>query len=396
MSPSPVYLDHAATTPVRPDVLEAMLPYLGPEAFGNPSSAHSYGRNARAGVEQARRQVAEAIGTEPGDVVFTSGGTEADNLAVLGTALAAQSRGGGVGATMHVVVTASEHKAILEAAHEVERLGGSSRVVPTGSDGLIDLAELDRALEERPAVVSVMWVNNETGVVQPVDAVAERCEDRGVLFHTDAVQAIGKLPVSLALFRSIMLTISGHKIGAPKGVGALIVRDRNAIRPLVHGGGQQSGVRPGTENVAGIVGLGRAVELAVTEQGEEAARLGALRDDLASRLASGTPDLMVLAEASPRAPHILNVAVPGTDSEAMLMHLDLAGVAASSGSACTTGSVEPSHVLSAMNVPRPLALAALRFSFGHESTPDDVSRAAQVVPRCVEKVRRLAGVLGRG
>jgi cysteine desulfurase len=188
MSPSPVYLDHAATTPVRPEVLEAMLPYLGPEAFGNPSSAHSFGRNARAGVEQARRQVADAIGAEPGDVVFTSGGTEADNLAVLGTALAAQSRG----TSMHVVVTASEHKAILAAAHEVERLGGSSRVVPIGSDGLIDLAELDRALEERPAVVSIMWVNNETGVVQPVDTVLERCEDRGVLFHTDAVQAIGK------------------------------------------------------------------------------------------------------------------------------------------------------------------------------------------------------------
>jgi cysteine desulfurase len=359
MSPSPVYLDHAATTPVRPEVLEAMLPYLGPEAFGNPSSAHSFGRNARAGVEQARRQVADAIGAEPGDVVFTSGGTEADNLAVLGTALAAQSRG----TSMHVVVTASEHKAILAAAHEVERLGGSSRVVPIGSDGLIDLAQLDRALEERPAVVSIMWVNNETGVVQPVDTVLERCEDRGVLFHTDAVQAIGK-PVSLARFRSIMLTISGHKIGAPKGVGALIVRDRDAICPLVHGGRQQSGVRPGTENVPGIVGLGRAVELAVTEQVEEAGRLETLRHDLASRLASAIPDLMILAEASPRAPHVLNVAVPGTDSEAMLMHLDLAGVAASSGSACTTGSVEPSHVLSAMNVPRPLALAALRFSFG--------------------------------
>lgn len=394
MSHSLVYLDHAATTPVRPEVLEVMLPYLGREAFGNPSSAHSFGRRARAGVEQARRQIAEALGAEPGDVVFTSGGTEADNLAVLGTALAAQSRG--AGAPMHVVVTASEHKAILAAAHEVERLGGSSRVVPTGEDGLIDLAELDQGLEAGPAVVSVMWVNNETGVVQPIDSIAERCEDRGVLFHTDAVQAVGKLPVSLARFRSVMLTISGHKIGAPKGVGALIVRDRRAIHPLVHGGGQQSGIRPGTENVAGIVGLGRAVELAVREQDEEAVRLGTLRDDLARQLASEIPDLVILAAESPRAPHILNVVVPGTDSEAMLMHLDLAGVAASSGSACTTGSVEPSHVLSAMNVPRPFALAALRFSFGHESTSDDVCRAAKAVPPCAEKVRRLAGVLGRG
>lgn len=369
-----------------------MLPYLGAEAFGNPSSAHGFGRRARVGLEQARRQIAEAFGVEPGTVVFTSGGTEADNLAVLGPALAARERGD----PMHVVVTATEHKAVLAAAHEVEQLGGTSRVVPTGPDGLIDLTELDRALEERPAVVSVMWVNNETGVVQPIEHIAERCDERGVLFHTDAVQAVGKLPVSLTRFRSIMLTISGHKIGAPKGVGALIVRDRHAVHPLVHGGGQQAGTRPGTENVAGIVGLGRAVELAVAEQAEEAERLEALRNDLAARLTSEIPDLVVVAADSPRAPHVLNVAVPGTESEALLMHLDLAGVAASSGSACTTGSVEPSHVLSAMQVPQALALAALRFSLGHASTPDDVSRAAEAVPRCVEKVRRLAGVLGHG
>ena len=297
MSTSPVYLDHAATTPVRAEVLEAMLPYLGSEAFGNPSSAHGFGRRARAGLEQARRQIAEALGAEPREVVFTSGGTEADNLAVLGAALAAQSRGAGGGAAMRVVVAASEHKAVLAAAHEVDRLGGSSQVVPTGTDGLIDVEELDRALVEHPAVVSVMWVNNETGVVQPVDAIAERCADHDVVFHTDAVQAIGKLPVSLARFRSIMLTISGHKIGAPKGGGALIVRGlpAGAVHPLVHGGGQQSGVRPGTENVAGIVGLGRAVELAVAETDEEAGRLGTLRDDLGGRLASAIPDLTILA-----------------------------------------------------------------------------------------------------
>jgi len=390
MSDLPVYLDHAATTPVRPEVLEAMLPYLGREAFGNPSSAHRWGRQARAGVERARHQVADALGADPREVVFTSGGTEADNLAILGTAHAAAARG----APMRVAASTIEHKAVLAAAHEVERLGGTCHLVPTGRDGVVDLDGLNRALEERPAVVSIMWVNNETGIIQPVEEVAERCEARNVRFHTDAVQAIGKLPVTVARFRSILLALSGHKLGAPKGVGALIVRGQPDIRPLIHGGGQQSGIRPGTENVASIAGLGHAVELAVREQADEARRLEQLRDELEARLQAATPDLVTLAQAGPRAPHILHVAVPGTDSEAMLMHLDLAGVAVSSGSACATGSVEPSHVLSAMRVPTPLARAALRFSLGHESTEDDVTRAAAVFPECVAKVRRLAGILG--
>jgi len=390
MPETPVYLDHAATTPVRPEVLEAMLPYLGREAFGNPSSGHRFGRQARAGVERARHQVADALGADPREVVFTSGGTEADNLAILGTAQAAAARG----AAMRVAVSAIEHKAVLAAAHEVERLGGSCRVVPTSRDGVVDLDELDLALEQRPAVVSIMWVNNETGVIQPVEEVAKRCEAHNVWFHTDAVQAIGKLPVALARFRSLLLALSGHKLGAPKGVGALIVRGQPDIHPLIHGGGQQSGIRPGTENVIGIVGLGRAVELAVAERATEARRLEKLRDELEARLQASITDLVTLAKAAPHAPHILLVAVPGTDSEAMLMHLDLAGIAVSSGSACTTGSVEPSHVLSAMGVPMPLARAAIRFSLGHESTEDDVVRAAAVFPGCVAKVRRLAGVLG--
>ncbi len=390
MPETPVYLDHAATTPVRPEVLEAMLPYLGREAFGNPSSAHRFGRQARAGVERARHQVADALGADPREVVFTSGGTEADNLAILGTAQAAAARG----AAMRVAVSAIEHKAVLAAAHEVERLGGTCDLVPTGRDGVVDLDGLDRVLEQRPAVVSIMWVNNETGVIQPVEQVAERCQARDVLFHTDAVQAIGKLPVALAGFSSILLALSGHKLGAPKGVGALIVRGHPDIHPLIHGGGQQSGIRPGTENVVGIVGLGSAVALAVTERAAEASRIEKLRDELEARLRASTPDLVILAQAGPRAPHILQVAVPGTDSEAMLMHLDLAGVAVSSGSACATGAVEPSHVLSAMGVPTPLARAAIRFSLGHESTDDDVARAAAVFPGCVAKVRRLAGVLG--
>jgi cysteine desulfurase len=386
-----VYLDHAATTPVRPEVLEAMLPYLTEQAFGNPSSAHRFGRAARAGVEQARREVAQAVGAEPNQVIFTSGGTEADNLSIVGAALAARDRG----SAMCAVVSAIEHKAILAAAHAVCHLGGREVVLPVDAGDRVELDALDAALADRPAVVSVMWVNNEVGVVQPVREIAGRCQDARVTFHTDAVQAFGKLPVRMGELPCTLLTLSGHKIGAPKGIGALIVRDRKAVEAIIHGGGQQYGIRPGTENVAGAVALGRAAALAAGEQAEEAARLRALRDELADRLKAAVTDLTVNAEASERAPHVLNVSVAGADSEALLMHLDLAGVAASSGSACSTGSVEPSHVLVAMGMPRELALGAIRFSLGRQSTGEDVRYAAEVMPAVVAKVRKLAGVLGR-
>jgi len=389
---TPAYLDHAATTPVRPEVLEAMLPYLTAQAFGNPSSAHRFGRAARAGLEQARRQVAEAVGAEPNQVIFTSGGTEADNLGIVGAALAARDRGG----AMYAVVSAIEHKAILAAAHAVCHLGGREVLLPVDGEGRVDLAALDEALVARPAVVSVMWVNNEIGVIQPVGQIAERCAAAGVAFHTDAVQAFGKIAIRGSSGRCTLMTISGHKIGAPKGIGALIVRDRKAVEAIIHGGGQQYGIRPGTENVAGAVALGRAAQLAAAEQAAETERLGSLRDDLAIRLRAGVPDIVVNGEGAERAPHVLSVAVPGTDSEALLMHLDLAGVAASSGSACSTGAVEPSHVLVAMGIPRELALATIRFSLGHESSPADVARAAEVMPSVVAKVRKLAGALGRG
>jgi cysteine desulfurase len=392
MTRAPVYLDHAATTPVRPEVLEAMLPYLTAQVFGNPSSAHRYGRAARAGLEQARREVAEAAGAEPNQVVFTSGGTEADNLGVVGAALAARDRG----QAMCVVVCATEHKAILEAAHAVCHLGGREALLPVDAGGRVDLDALDAALAERPAVVSVMWVNNEVGTVQPVTEIAARCHAAGTAFHTDAVQAFGKLPVSMRSLPCTLLTLSGHKIGAPKGIGALIVRERTAVEAIIHGGGQQYGIRPGTENVAGAVALGRAALLASQEQAEESRRLARLRDDLATRLRAAVADIAINGERAERAPHVLNVSVAGADSEALLMHLDLAGVAASSGSACSTGSVEPSHVLVAMGVPRDLALGAIRFSLGRESTAADVERVAEVMPTVVAKVRKLAGVLGRG
>jgi len=385
------YLDHAATTPVRPEVREAMLPYLGDEAFGNPSSPHRFGRAARAGLEEAKRLVAQALGAEPNQVIFTSGGTEADNLAVIGAALAARERGG----PFRVAVCATEHKAILAAAHAVAHLGGEEIVLPVGADGVVDEAALDAALARGVAIVSVMWVNNEVGTIQPVARLAERCRAAGVTFHTDAVQAFGKIPVSVRDVPCTLITISGHKIGAPKGIGALVVRDRRAIEAIIHGGGQQFGLRPGTENVPGIIALGRAVELAAAEQQDLAPRLGAVRDDLEGRLAALVPDARINGRDGKRAPHVVNVSFPGTDSEAMLMHLDLAGIACSAGSACSTGSVEPSHVLTAMGVPRELGVAALRFSFGRTSSSADVEALAAALPRIVEKVRSLAAVLHR-
>src|SRR5579884_1546410 len=360
-----VYLDHAATTAVRPEVLEAMLPYLGPEAFGNPSSPHRVGRAARAAVEEAKRAVAAALGVEPHEVIFTSGGTEADNLAVLG------------------------------AAHAVESLGGEAIVLPVSPAGVVEEDALAEALARGVAVVSVMWVNNEVGVIQPIARLAERCREAGTCFHADAVQAFGKVPMPLGDAGPALLAISGHKIGAPKGVGALVVRDRRAVAAILHGGGQQFGLRPGTENVPGIVGLGKAAELAAREQAEFARRVGALRDELERRLLAALPDAVIHGRQADRAPHVSNVSIPGTDSEALLMHLDLAGIACSSGSACSTGAVEPSHVLTAMGVPRELGVAALRFSFGRDNTRDDVDAVAAALPRIVEKVRALAAVLHR-
>jgi cysteine desulfurase len=387
----PIYLDHAATTPVRPEARDAMLPYLGDQAFGNPSSPHQFGRIARAGLDQARRQVATALGAQPAHVLFTSGGTEADNLAVTGGALAARD----AGRPMRVAVSAVEHKAILAAAHAVAHLGGAEETIPVTPEGLVSLDALDRVLVARPALVSLMWVNNETGVIQPVGEAGRRCHAAGVLFHTDAVQAFGNLPIRFDQLPCDLLTVSAHKIGGPKGVGALLVRNRETIEPLIQGGSQQGGLRPGTENIAGAVGFGRAAELAANEQPEHACRLAGLRIQLQERLLGAVPDLLVVAEGAERVSHILNLCVPGADSEALLMHLDLAGVAVSSGSACTTGAVEPSHVLVAMGVRRELAVGALRFSLGRDTTAAEIERVAEVFPRVVTKVRSLAGVLAR-
>jgi cysteine desulfurase len=382
-----VYVDNAATTPVRPEVRLAIEPFLGHEGFGNPSSAHRFGRTASAGVDNARRQIADALGAEPAQVIFTSGGTEADNLAVVGGALAARSRG----ESFRVAVAAAEHKAVLESADTVEQFGGEAVRIPVDSNGIVDLDAAAKALDGGLAVLSTMWVNNEVGTIQNVGKISRICRDANTLFHSDAVQAVGKVPLSGTEVPGACLAISGHKIGALKGSGALIVPDPDLVAPLLHGGGQQQGVRPGTENVVGIVALGAAVDLAVRELDATANHVRTLRDDLERRLQPVIPDLHINGANGERAPHISNVSVPGIDSNTLLMHLDLAGICCSTGSACNTGAVSASHVLTAMGTPARLVTSALTFSFSKHNTDDDVASILEVMPKIIAKLRKTTG-----
>jgi cysteine desulfurase len=387
MSASPIYLDHAATTPVRPEVLEAMTPFFGPR-FGNPSSTHRWGREARAALDEARERVANCLGAAPDEVCFTSGGTEADNLAVLGgwRILKAQGKKG-------VVSTPIEHKAVLQAVHQAAKEGAEERLLRVNADGAVDLADAPGKIRAGDtALVTVMWVNNETGVVQPVAEVAQLAKAAGAVFHTDAVQAFGKVEVDARKVAFDFVSVSGHKLGAPKGIGAVYIRRGTALEPLFFGGSQDRGRRPGTENVAAAVGLARAMELALAERAAHWTSLQAMRDRLESKLVERIPDAVVHGRGAARAPHILNISVPGTDSESLLMALDLKGVAASSGSACQSGGVTPSHVLAAMGVRTEIANAAIRMSLGALSTDADIDRVAELFPALIAKARGLSGV----
>ncbi len=391
MSLTPIYLDNAATSPVRPEVLDAMMPYLTGETFGNPSSVHGVGRAARAGLEAARGQIAHAVGAQVNEVYFTSGGTEANNLAVLGAAQRAHK----LNKPFRVAVGATEHKSVLGAAHAVARLGGEEIIVGVDQTGRVRRDDLEQALERGVSVISIMAVNNETGILHDVRDIAARCMRAGVPLHCDAVQAMGKIPFTLRDWPCAILTLSGHKLGAAKGIGVLVLRDRAILEATIHGGSQQHGIRPGTENVSGAVGMGRAVELAVSELADVPKHVAALRDAFESRIRDVISDVVVHGAVVPRGPHISCMSFPGTSSESMMTQLDLGGVACSTGAACTSGAVEPSHVLDAMDVPRELAVAGMRFSFGHQNTEDEVERAVIAVQVARKKAKRLSGVLGR-
>jgi cysteine desulfurase len=385
--PELIYLDHAATTPVRPEVLEAMAPFYGPR-FGNPSSIHRWGREARAALDEARERLANCIRARSDEICFTSGGTEADNLAILGGWRARRREGRNA-----IVTTPIEHKAVLGAVHQAAHEGAQERLCRVTSDGVVDTHSFAELTDENVAVASVMWVNNEIGTVQPVEQLAEIAKARGALFHSDAVQALGKVAIDVRKVHVDALAISGHKIGAPKGRGAIFVRRGTVLESLFHGGSQERGKRPGTENVAAAIGLARAAELACEERESETARLTKLRDHLERGIRERIPDAVIHgANAKARAPHIVNVSVPGTDSESMLIALDLQGIGCSAGSACQAGSSTPSHVLSALGVRHDLVGAAIRMSLGSMSDEKSVDRVLEVFAKLVNKARKLATV----
>jgi cysteine desulfurase len=379
--PEPIYLDHAATTPVRSEVREAMEPFFGPR-FGNPSSLHRWGREARVALDEARERVAACLGARPDEICFTSGGTESDNLAVLGAwrARRAEGRNG-------VLSTPIEHKAVLASVHQAAREGAEERLCAMTRDCVVDTTSFDQLATHDVAIASVMWVNNEIGTIQPIEQLAQIAKSRGVLFHTDAVQAFGKVTIDATAVPFDVLSISGHKIGAAKGCGAIFVRRGTALEPLFHGGTQDRGRRPGTENVAAAVGLARAAELTLAERDAECHRLTSLRDRLERTILEQVPDAIVHGRGAPRAPHIVSVSVPGTDSESLLMALDLQGIACSAGSACQSGSVTPSHVLTACGVRPDIANAAIRMSLGCLTTEACIDRVGEVFPKLVRKAR---------
>ena len=382
-----VYLDHAATTPVDPEVAEAMARVLR-EVPGNPSSIYAEGRAARALVDRARDEVASALGATPAEIVFTSGGTEADNLALRGTlkALRASSKD-------HLVTTAIEHHAVLDTAHDLE---GNAHVrltiVAVDRDGRVDPAAIGQAIEERTGLVSVMHGNNEIGILQPIERIGAICRERGVTFHSDAVQTVGALPFDVRRIPVDLVSVNAHKFYGPKGVGALYVRKGTRIATMQTGGGQEKGRRTGTENVAGIVGLGTAMRLAAERRDAESARQARLRDRLIAGVRTRVPDAILNGHPTERLPNNASFCFPGTQGEALVIALDLEGFSASSGSACTSGNTEPSHVLLALGLEPSVAQGSLRLTVGRETTEADIDALLHALPPIVERLRSISAV----
>jgi cysteine desulfurase len=377
------YLDHAATTPVLPEVRDAVARSLE-EDIGNPSSVHHHGRTARRAVEDARDRVAAAVGASPAEIVFTGGGTEADNLAVKGAALKLRGNGD------HVVTTVFEHHAVLDSVEALERAGMRVTLVAPRPDGLVAAADVAAAVERATTVVSVMAVNNEIGTIQPLAEVVEAVAgaNERTLVHTDAVQALGNIPVDVHAWGVDLASFAAHKIGGPKGVGALFVRAHTPLEPVLHGGGQERGLRSGTLNVAGIVGFGVAAELAAKEVHEKSERLLDLRTRLWDGIRAAVPDAALNGDLDRRIAGNLNFSVPGADGETLLLLLDQAGISCSSGSACASGALDPSHVLLAIGVPRDRAAGSLRMSLGRPSSRADVDAVLEALPAIVATARR--------
>ncbi len=382
-----IYLDNAATTRPDPRVVAAMRPYWE-SAWGNPSSIYEEGQRAHAGLDAARRSCARILGAKPGEVVFTSGGTESDNLALIGVAHAARGRGD------HIVTTAIEHHAVLHPAERLEREGFAVTYLPVDREGFVDPAELEAAVTERTILVSIMYANNEAGTVQPIAELSRiaKAKQPRVAFHTDAVQAAGYLDLDVDTLGVDLLSISAHKLYGPRGAGLLYVRARTPFEPQTLGGSQERNRRAGTENVAGIAGLATALELAVAERADRAGHAAALRDRLLRELPARIPDTAITGprDGARRLPNSASFCFGYVEGESILLQLDMNGIAASSGSACTTGSTEPSHVLMAMGVPEALAHGSVRLTLGHDTTDADIDRVVETLPRVVAALRELS------
>jgi cysteine desulfurase len=370
-----IYLDHTATTPLDPRVLAAMTPYFS-STFGNASSVHWFGQQAKIALERARATIAQAIGAQPGEVFFTSGGTESDNFAIKGVAYAAKKKG-----KNHLITSKAEHHAVLEPCEHLTENGFVLDSLSVDGKGLVAPEHVKNAINDSTCLVSVMHANNEVGSISPLQEVSRIARERGVSVHTDAVQSLGKIPVNVDELGVDLMTISAHKLYGPKGIGALYIRRGTGIEPLLQGGGQERGKRPGTENVPLAVGFAKAVELAVGEMKEESKRLASLRDALEMRIRDECPKVIINGHPTNRLPHILNISFDSTkislEGDVLLMNMDLRGIAVSSGSACTSGSVQPSHVLLAMGRDEKTAKASLRFAFGRSNVPEDVDFVAQ-------------------
>ncbi len=378
-----IYMDYNATTPTDERVLEEMLPYFSQE-YGNPSSIYSLAQRARNAVEQARERVAKLLNADPREIIFTSGGTEADNFALKGVAYANQDKG------KHIITSQIEHHAVLNACKFLEKQGFPVTYLPVDRWGVVDIEALEKSITPQTILISIMLANNEVGTIQPIKIIAEIAKKHGVYFHTDAVQGVGKIPVDVNDLGVDLLSLSAHKFYGPKGVGALYVRRGVRILPFINGGEQEKGRRAGTENVPGIVGLGKAAELAQREMEEEEKRVKKLRDKLEQKLVQKIPEIIVNGHPQKRLFNTLSICVKYVEGESMLMNLDKEGICASSGSACTSASLEPSHVLLAMGIPPEVAHGSLRFSLGKFNREADVEKVSEVLPPIVEELRRVS------
>ena len=386
-----IYLDNNATTPVLPEVLEELLPYYQGK-FGNPSSVHWAGREVANAVEEARDKVAKLINCSPAEVVFISCGSEGDNMAIKGTADALKEKGN------HIITTAVEHPAVLEVCQYLQKNGYDVTYLPVDKDGQLDLADLEKAITPQTILISVMWANNETGNIFPIAEIGKIAKKNKIRFHSDAVQSVGKIPVDVQEANVDLLVISGHKIGAPKGVGAIYIRRGTRMTPLLQGGHQERNRRAGTHNVAGIVGLGKACEIAAAEQKEYYRRVRSLRDKLEDGIISQVPEIKLngTPDRDQRLPNSLNLSFAYIEGESLLLNLDMFGIAASSGSACTSGSLEPSHVMGAMCVEVTLAHSSTRFSLGRETTEEDIDKVLEVLPATVQRLREMSPLYNCG